>query len=113
MRTISLLVVVIGTAAGQTFEVASIKPSDPNANGSMMRPMPGGGIELKGFTLKDMIVTAWHVQPYQVTGGAKWVSEARFDLMAKPERPVKPAEALILLRALLQDRFQLVVRQET
>lgn len=113
MRTSALTLMLCFSAFAQTFEVASIKPSDPNANGAMMRYLPGGGIEMKGFSLKAMIVNAWRVQPFQITGGPKWLSDARFDIMAKAERPVKPADALIRLRGLLQDRFQLVVRQET
>jgi uncharacterized protein (TIGR03435 family) len=99
-------------AFAQTFEVASIKPSDPNANGAMMRPV-AGGIEMKGFNLKAMIVSAWRVQPFQITGGPNWVSDARFDIMAKSDPPAKPADIPIRLRKLLQDRFQLVVREET
>jgi uncharacterized protein (TIGR03435 family) len=112
MRTFAVTLMLCFPAFAQTFEVASIKPSDPNVSGSVTRPMPDG-IQLKGFTLKDMIATAWRVEAFRIAGGPKWLDEARFDLIAKADRPVKPAEALILLRALLQDRFQLVVRQET
>jgi len=112
MKKIALMM-LCAAAFAQTFEVASIKPSDPNSDAAVMRFLPSGGIEMKGFSLKAMIFSAWRVQPYQIMGGAKWVSETRFDLMAKADRPMKPAEALVLLRGLLADRFQLVIRQET
>lgn len=111
MKPIALLMLCTAVF-GQTFEVASIKPSDPKANGSLMRPLPDG-IQLKGFTLKDMIVTAWGVESFHVTGGPKWLDQERFDILAKEGRPLKPHEMPPLLRALLTDRFQLVVRQET
>jgi uncharacterized protein (TIGR03435 family) len=112
MRTIVLMMTLSFAAFAQTFEVASIKPSDPNANGAMLRPLPDG-VQLKGFTLKDMIVTAWGVESFYITGGPKWLDEARFDVMAKAGTPLKPHEMPLRLRGLLQDRFQVVVRQET
>jgi hypothetical protein len=44
-------------AAPLTFEVASIKPSAPDADGMYMRPEPGG-LQLEGATLKNLIMCA-------------------------------------------------------
>jgi len=98
---------------GPKFEVASIKPSDPNYQGSMMRTTAGGRVEMRGFTLKDMIINAWQVRDFQVVGGPNWIDSDRFDLEAKPDRPTRPREMSAMLRALLEDRCKLVVREET
>ncbi len=42
------------TEAPPTFEVASIKPSDPGARGMMIRFAPGGRFTAKGATLKSL-----------------------------------------------------------
>jgi bla regulator protein blaR1 len=92
-------------AVGQTdapaFEVATIKPSDPNARGVFVRSNPGGRFDVNNMTLKEMIVFAWRVQPYQVTGGPAWLDSAHFDISAKGERSFQPGELVVALQALL------------
>jgi len=101
------------TEPGPRFEVASIKPAAPDARGVFIRNMPGGRLNITNMTLKDMIVFAWHVQPFQISGGASWIDSARFDISAKPETPPKDGELPLMLRALLKDRFQLELHEET
>jgi len=95
------------------FEVASIKPSAPDARGSFIRPGPGGGITVTNMTLKDMISIAWRVQPFQISGGPPWMDSLRFDVTAKPEARTAPAEVMVMLQALLADRFQVSIHRET
>jgi uncharacterized protein (TIGR03435 family) len=100
-------------AQTQKFEVASIKPSDPSANGTSARLNPNGGVTYKGFTLRTLITNVWSVRPFQVTGGPAWGETDRFDVEAKPEKPAQTEERSLMMQELLRDRFQLVVRQET
>lgn len=100
------------TAASPSFEVASIKPSAPDARGVFIQPGPGGGIRITNMSLKDMIGFAWSVQPFQITGGPSWLDNLRFDIVAKPDAPTSPTQMNAMLQALLKNRFNLVVTQE-
>jgi len=106
-------VAVAQTDAPPAFEVATIKPSDPNARGVFVRSNPGGRFDVNNMTLKELIVFAWRIQPYQVTGGPPWLDSAHFDLSAKGERSFQPGELVVALQSLLADRFQLVIHKET
>jgi len=113
-----------------TFEVASIKPSNPDTPGSFIQFMPGGGLKMSGIPLRGMITFAYDVRDFQVSGGPGWMGTERFDVMARPEHAAaEGVEDLAKmtdaqrktvreqmgerLRALLADRFQLVVHKET
>jgi uncharacterized protein (TIGR03435 family) len=53
---------------------------------------------------------------FQVTGGPDWIDSARFDITATPSPGAGPAtidQAKSMVKALLADRFKLVVREET
>jgi uncharacterized protein (TIGR03435 family) len=95
------------------FEVASIKPSAPDARGMFIRPGPGGGLSITNMTLKEMIVIAWRIQPYQVSGGPTWLDSTRYDVVAKPEVRTSQTELAVMLQSLLKDRFQLAIHSET
>jgi uncharacterized protein (TIGR03435 family) len=92
------------TAFGQgkaAFEAAVIKPAAPLDNAKVMAamrsgsPMPMGphaGVNRADYlymTLKSLIVYAYQVRPYQVTG-LDWLDQQRFDIIAKyPEGATK------------------------
>jgi len=95
------------------FEVASIKPAAPDARGTFIRPGPGGGITLTNMTLEDMMVVAWRVQPFQISGGPPWLNSARYDVTAEPGAKPQPNQNTFMLQSLLQDRFQLAFHRET
>jgi uncharacterized protein (TIGR03435 family) len=112
------LLMLVSHAAAQSdtrpeFEVASIKPASPDARNVFIVPGPGGGVSLNNFTLKEMIVFAWRVQPFQISGGPPWLDSAHYDVVAKPETKPKQDEIPLMLQALLADRFQLVIHHDT
>ena len=127
--TFALLLTCPGFAQ-LTFEVASIKPSDPDSRGMAIQFMPGGGLKMAGVPLRAMITFAYDVRDFQVTGGPGWMATERFDVMARPDRASVDGpedfgnmtfqqmrtirdQMSERLRALLADRFQLVVHKET
>ena len=113
---VCLLILLSRGANAQTkpqFEVASIKPSPPDARGMFIRPGPGGGVSITNMSLKEMIVLAWRVQPFQISGGPAWLDSVHYDVIAKPETRSAPLEIVSMLQALLEDRFQLAIRRET
>jgi len=117
MRTLAFLV-VCGVAAAQTdphpqFEVVSIKPSPPGGRGMFIRNSPGGRVELTNMTLKEMIVIAYRIQPFQISGGPAWIDSVHYEVSTKAESTPKPGEMPLMLQAMLADRFQLTLRRET
>lgn len=117
-RALVVFLIVCGSAIGQTnirpeFEVATIKPAAPDARGMFFRRAPGGRIDLNNMPLKEMITIAWQIQPFQVSGGPPWLDSARFDVSAKPENNSKQSDILLMIQALLEDRFQLKIHRET
>ncbi|HEX6507451.1 MAG TPA: TIGR03435 family protein [Chloroflexota bacterium] len=102
-----------------TFEVATIKPSDPNAGGALGFYSRPGGRVLLGFAPVRMIVGyAFDIQNFQITGGPNWVGTDRYNIAAIPpetsvsrtaaQPPIAAtptAEQREMLQALLRDRF--------
>lgn len=102
---------------GSSFEVASVKKSLPGRMTGLI--LPGGAISISGYTLKQMISWAWSVDNLRISGGPKWLDSERYDISAKPASPSKQDEPQMIqqtlqaLQALLVDRFQLKLHQET
>ena len=95
------------------FEVASIKPAAPDARGTFIRTAPGGRLNISNMPLKKMIVLAWRIQPFQLSGGPSWMDSARYDISAKPEGNPARDQVPLMLQALLADRFELMIHRET
>lgn len=112
----------------QTFEVAAIKPSamQSGAYGIGLATLPGGRLVYTMCKLDYLIQLAYNIQPFQISGGPRWIHEDRFDIEAVPSRsspaarsnPRSPklppnADQRQMLQALLEDRFHLRIRRES
>ena len=98
--------------ADPVFEVATIKPSDPNRR----RLFSIGSTEVStvGTTVNDLIVFAYGVHVRQISGAPAWVESDKFDITGKPEgggRP-NPNQFKTMLQKLLADRFQLAFHRD-
>lgn len=118
-------------AKAPVFDVASIKPADPDAHGSSIMTDKIGGLSATNISLRAMITMAYGIRDFQLTGGPGWVGTERYDIIAKPERVVNTAEPPDIrdmtddqrkvrdeqwkqrVRSLLADRFGLIVHEET
>lgn len=96
------------------FDVASIKPSDPNPSNTMFIGMSADGAMVKytNITLRDCIRGAYRVRNFQIVGPA-WMTSARFEIDAKLPPGAAPDQIPDMLRALLVERFKLEIRRET
>jgi uncharacterized protein (TIGR03435 family) len=117
-RGIALVLSVAGVAMAQTetgpqFEVASIKPAAPGAHGAFFRNSPGGRVTISNLTLWALILNAYRIQPFQISGGPAWFNSDRYDIVAKAETTLNPGELQLMLQALLADRFHLTLHRET
>ena len=73
------------------FEVATIKPSDPNQPGWGITVNPSGVLRTRNTTLNDLIKFAYDMHPKQVVGAPAWADSDKFDIAAKPDKPGMPS----------------------
>ena len=100
------------------FEVASIRPSNPNPSGPLgAAPMvlPAlGRLTAMNVTLRMLVMAAYQKQPFQIVGGPPWQNSDKFDINAKAEDGTLTTDQMLgLLQTLLADRFKLKVHTET
>jgi uncharacterized protein (TIGR03435 family) len=105
----------IGSAQQQTlsFEVASIKtfqglPLNVSMNVS------GPRVTISEYGLPGLLMTAYQVEPWQISGGPAWRDTDRFNIVANAPGAASPnpQQLRLMLQALLADRFQLKVHRE-
>jgi uncharacterized protein (TIGR03435 family) len=99
--------------APPAFEVASIRKNVSVSDGASVRAQPGGRLTVSNNTLRNIVRNAYNVQNYQIIGGPDWMNNDRWDITAKAADDTPPPEMLLMLRTLLADRFELVIRRET
>ena len=93
--------------------VASIKPNNAVDARSFSEYSPAAGrFTATAVTVGALLRIAYRIQPYQLVGAPAWIATKRYDIAAKAEDNPAPSQQ-VLLRALLKDRFGLVVRNET
>jgi len=108
------------------FEVASLKPSAPNAPPGQP-DIKNGRLYLPGIPLQSLVMVAWDINGSEfLIGAPKWLNEDRYDILAKapegvaigdltPNRnsvPVNIDALRPMLRALITERFQMAVHTE-
>ncbi len=101
------------SAAGHTFEVASIKRNTSGAQSGMMRFLPGGRFSATNMSLRRLILSAYDLQGSQLAGGPGWLDSDTFDIEAKAgDSQASPTQVPLMLRALLAERFKLFSHNE-
>ncbi|HEV3139531.1 MAG TPA: M56 family metallopeptidase, partial [Vicinamibacterales bacterium] len=103
------------------FEVASIKPNKSGDGRVMIGLQPGGRFTATNVPLRLLIRNAYQVQDSQIVGGPDWQLTDHYDIAAKaedgavsgPPPPMgQPGPIQLMLRALLAERFKLVIHNE-
>ena len=94
------------------FSVASIKPNTSGLPYSRSADRPDG-VALVNERLRDVILFAYGLYEFQLTGDPGWVSRERFDITARADGALSFDDKRARLRRLLADRFGLRVRSET
>ena len=99
-KLITCLALAAITAFAQTkpsFEVATIKPAQPMDPAKMLAAMQSGGkmpvranigagrAEYLSLDLKTLMMYAYGVKPYQITG-PDWMATSRFDILGRCRR---------------------------
>jgi len=99
--------------ANPVFEVATIKPSKPDAPGIGYR-VQGRSFSTLNTTLSNLITFAYGIHARQLIGAPEWVDKDKFDLSAKPDGEGQPSDAQwkSMLQKLLADRFKLTFHKD-
>ena len=96
------------------FEVADVHESAHTRNAFMKGPsIRHGFYEVRTANMVDLISKAYGVDFDRVVGGPSWLEMDRFDITAKAPQGSKPDDLRPLLKALLEERFKLVVHEDT
>jgi uncharacterized protein (TIGR03435 family) len=115
---VGILLAIAGSAAAQTFEAASIKPSGTaraGGEGSGRARISHSPVTLTATNanLGDCIQWAYNVMFYQITA-PRWVSGSeRYDIQAKAAKTSGTDQFRTMLKALLADRFKLAAHRES
>ncbi len=124
LRSLVLMCAALpGAALCQTaklsFDLADVRVSPRSAwvntagNRMMGGFLRGERYELKHATMAELIQTAFGVDADKVFGGPSWLEYDKFDVSAKTKPGTRPEAVRLMLQSLLEDRFKLVVKQET
>jgi len=108
-------------AQDQSFEVASVKRNNSGDRNSLLRILPGGRVSATNFGVRQLIVFAWQLAPFQVIGGPEWIDGDGYDIIVKMEgNPAavepgtgKPDPRQTAIQHLLEDRFKMKTHRET
>lgn len=100
--------------APAVFEVATIKPSNPNQPGKLFT-VRGRQVLTINTTLTDLITFAYGLHAAQLEGGPSWMNSEKYDVTGQPEAPGIPNQEQLraMVRQLLTDRFQLAFHRDT
>jgi len=94
--------------ANPSFEVATIKPSKPGAQGKGFG-FQAGHFRTINTDLNDLIAFAYGRHPKQIVDAPEWFGTDLFDIEAKPDAEGRPNQKQMatMVQKLLEDRFAL------
>jgi uncharacterized protein (TIGR03435 family) len=72
----------------------------------------GGRVEIRLMSLRDLIIVAYRIRPYQLPGTPDWMATAVFDITATIPAGASKAKVPDMLQSLLAERFGLKIRRE-
>jgi hypothetical protein len=115
----ALLIAIISSARAQfsrlSFEVVSIQVSDNQSAGNpgTIYTVPGGRFTANSVFVRVLIFNAYDLkEPDQLIAGPDWMNTIRWNIEAQAAGNPDRGAVMRMLRALLEDRFQLKVHRE-
>ncbi len=97
-----------------SFEVATIKPAPPDAQGQGINVNNTGQFSTRNTALKDLIIFAYGIHPDQLQNLPGWASEDKYDIVGKPDHEGMGNDTQIrsMMKKLLAERFSLSFHRE-
>jgi uncharacterized protein (TIGR03435 family) len=114
--------IVCGAAFCQTpadnpkFEIADVHASDKSSSNSQFpstTSIKGDRYEARHANMLDLVSSAYGVKADKVVGGPSWLEMSKFDITAKIPSGTSAETAKLMLRSLLEERFGLVLHNDT
>lgn len=99
--------------ARPVFEVATIKPSNPGAQGKGYT-VRGRQVLTLNTSLSDLMTFAYELHARQIAGGPAWLETDKYDVTGQPDIVGLPnvAQMRLMVQKLLADRFKLAFHRE-
>jgi len=95
------------------FEVASVKQNTGSDGRAFIQAVPGRLI-MTNLPLRRLILNAYDLQDYQLSGDPPWANSEHYDIQAKADGNPSVREMQgPMLQVLLEDRFKLTIHRET
>jgi uncharacterized protein (TIGR03435 family) len=99
--------------ANPSFEVATIKPSKPDAQGFGII-FRNQQLATLNTTLIDLLAFAYGLHAKQIVGGPAWMEQDKYDIVGKPEGQGQPNDKQLrtMIQKLVADRFSLTFHRD-
>jgi uncharacterized protein (TIGR03435 family) len=99
-------------ATTPAFEVASVKPANPDHSRSISRS--GNRLTFSNYSVEMLIEWAYNIRSDRLLGRPKGLDSLRYDIVAAaPKQPLVPGMLNHMMQSLLAERFKLAVHRET
>jgi uncharacterized protein (TIGR03435 family) len=107
-----------------TFDVASVRQAAPpgpqTTTAGGVRRISGAAIvtvtsdraSYRNITLKSLLMSAYDLKPFQISGPA-WIDSEHYDIVAKIPEGAPKEEVPVMLQNLLAERFRMTLHSET
>jgi uncharacterized protein (TIGR03435 family) len=124
-RSVLAAALFTALATGQTFDVASVKPSQPGVQSNSNFPLGPGDVYVQNgglFAANNLPLVTYIFFAYKFIGNQAqsllpqlpdWVKTEQFDIQARAAGTPGKDQMRLMIRALLADRFKLAVHNET
>ncbi len=96
------------------FDVVSVKENTGTDLSITFAPHPPDGFRLTNYPLSSLVTYALNVpQPSRISGLPEWTRTARYDISGKATRAISDDERRAMLRAMLEDDFNMATHVES
>jgi uncharacterized protein (TIGR03435 family) len=120
MISISISLVMptlLAQTAKPSFQAASVKLNPQSGSIPASLSVAGNRYRATGVPLRRLIMEAYNLRDWQLTGGPSWISSDQWDVEAvaadgtpilffNPEDPNRPTEGSLMMQSLIENRFQ-------
>jgi uncharacterized protein (TIGR03435 family) len=100
--------------ADPDWEVATVKPSDPNDTAGQHIRLRGRHVMLLDTTVEQFLLLGYGLQNSQLAGEPEWVKTERWDIDGVPDREGEPSWRQLqgMMQKILAERFGLKLHRE-